>query len=119
MKMPTGAVKWFNNEKGYGIIARDDGAGDLFLHYSAIMVTGFKAMQEDERVSFEVSQGQKGPQAERVRSLERHEDPQASYPQRPRGAAWGPVGRLAPCRTRAKRYGRGHGPLASRSGRRN
>src|SRR4051812_32453107 len=60
------------------IIARDDGAGDLFLHYSAIMVTGFKAMQEGERVSFEVSQGQKGPQAERVRSLERHEDPQAS-----------------------------------------
>ena len=69
-----GTVKWFNGEKGYGFIAQDDGGPDVFVHYSAIMVTGFRALNEGGRVEFEVFQGQKGPQAEQVRALGVHED---------------------------------------------
>ncbi|GAA5032452.1 hypothetical protein GCM10023335_74940 [Streptomyces siamensis] len=60
--MPTGTVKWFNAEKGFGFIAVDDGP-DVFVHYSAIQMEGFSALEEGQRVEFEISQGQKGPQA--------------------------------------------------------
>jgi CspA family cold shock protein len=61
-----GTVKWFNSEKGYGFIAVDGGA-DVFVHYSAIMMDGYKALEDGQRVDFEVTQGPKGPQAEKVR----------------------------------------------------
>ena len=60
-----GTVKWFNTEKGYGFIARDGGE-DVFVHYSAILGEGFKNLEEGQRVTFEVTQGQKGPQATNV-----------------------------------------------------
>lgn len=60
-----GKVKWFNNEKGYGFIGRDDGA-DVFVHYSAIMGDGFRTLQEGDQVEFEIVQGPKGPQAANV-----------------------------------------------------
>ena len=65
----TGTVKWFNAEKGYGFIAPEDGSADLFVHYSSIEGTGFKSLEENERVEFEVGEGQKGPQAQAVRAL--------------------------------------------------
>jgi cold shock protein len=61
--MATGTVKWFNSEKGYGFITPDDGGEDLFVHFSAISGSGFKTLDEGAKVSFEVTQGQKGPQA--------------------------------------------------------
>jgi cold shock protein len=61
-----GTVKWFNSEKGYGFIAVDGGA-DVFVHYSAIVMDGYKALEDGQRVDFEVTQGPKGPQAEKVR----------------------------------------------------
>jgi CspA family cold shock protein len=66
--MAQGTVKWFNAEKGYGFIA-EDGGPDVFVHYSAIEGTGYKSLEEGDRVEFEVSQGQKGPQADNVRKL--------------------------------------------------
>jgi len=66
--MTTGTVKWFNGEKGYGFITSEDGK-DIFAHYSQIQKDGFKSLEEGERVSFEVTQGQKGPQAENIVSL--------------------------------------------------
>ena len=60
--MATGKVKWFNNSKGYGFI-ENEGGGDVFVHYSAIQGDGFKTLNEGESVEFEVSQGDKGPQA--------------------------------------------------------
>lgn len=60
-----GTVKWFNNAKGYGFIGRDDGA-DVFVHYSAITTEGYKSLQEGDKVEFEITQGQKGPQAANV-----------------------------------------------------
>ncbi|EXG79492.1 MULTISPECIES: cold-shock protein [Cryptosporangium] len=63
--MAQGTVKWFNSEKGYGFIAVDGGA-DVFVHYSAIMMDGYKSLEDGQRVDFEVTQGPKGPQAERV-----------------------------------------------------
>jgi len=63
-----GTVKWFNAEKGFGFIAVDGGP-DVFVHYSAIQMDGYKSLDQDQRVEFEVTQGQKGPQAEAVRSL--------------------------------------------------
>ncbi|WP_328924166.1 cold-shock protein [Streptomyces sp. NBC_00190] len=64
--MATGIVKWFNSEKGFGFIQQDDGGPDVFVHFSAIETTGFKSLEENARVEYNVTQGPKGPQAERV-----------------------------------------------------
>lgn len=64
--MPEGTVKWFNADKGFGFIAPEDGGEDLFVHFSAINMQGYKALDEGQRVTFEVGQGQKGPQAQNV-----------------------------------------------------
>jgi len=67
--MAQGTVKWFNAEKGYGFIAPSDGSADVFVHYSAISGDGYKSLDEGASVEFEVTQGQKGPQAENVRAV--------------------------------------------------
>jgi cold shock protein len=67
--MPEGTVKWFNADKGYGFIQPDDGGEDLFVHFSAIQTDGYKSLDEGQKVGFEVTQGQKGPQASDVRPL--------------------------------------------------
>jgi len=67
--MAEGTVKWFNAEKGFGFLAQDDGGADVFCHFSAIATEGYKSLNENQRVSFDVVQGQKGPQAENVRPL--------------------------------------------------
>ena len=64
--MAQGTVKWFNAEKGYGFIAVDGGA-DVLVHYSAIQMDGYRTLEEGQRVDVEISQGQKGPQADMVR----------------------------------------------------
>ncbi len=64
--MAQGTVKWFNAEKGFGFIAPDGDGPDVFVHYSAIDAGGFRSLDEGQRVEFEVTQGQKGPQAEKV-----------------------------------------------------
>jgi CspA family cold shock protein len=65
--MATGSVKWFNGEKGFGFITQDDGGPDVFVHYSAITGDGFRNLEENQKVEFDLSQGQKGPQAGNVR----------------------------------------------------
>ena len=62
----TGSVKWFNDEKGFGFITRDDGEKDVFCHFSAIKGDGFKSLAEGQKVEFDVVDGQKGPAAENV-----------------------------------------------------
>ncbi|MEE9912046.1 MAG: cold-shock protein [Deltaproteobacteria bacterium] len=66
--MSEGKVKWFNESKGFGFIEKD-GGGDLFVHFSAIQAGGFKTLSENQRVSFEITEGQKGPSAENVKVL--------------------------------------------------
>ncbi len=66
--MATGTVKWFNSEKGYGFIAPDDGSADVFAHYSAIAATGgYRNLDENQKVEYDVEQGAKGPQASNIR----------------------------------------------------
>ncbi len=67
--MATGTVKWFNDSKGFGFITPDDGKADLFAHFSAIQSNGFKTLNEGQKVTFDVVQGQKGPQASNIRPL--------------------------------------------------
>jgi CspA family cold shock protein len=62
-----GTVKWFNAEKGFGFIAPDGGGPDVFVHFSAIQSDGYRSLEDNQRVEFEITQGQKGPQADRVR----------------------------------------------------
>ncbi|HST71430.1 cold-shock protein [Kocuria sp.] len=67
--MTTGVVKWFNAEKGFGFIAPDDGSADVFAHFSAINSGGFRSLEENQRVQFEVQQGPKGLQAANITVL--------------------------------------------------
>jgi CspA family cold shock protein len=67
--MATGTVKWFNDAKGYGFIAPDHGAKDLFVHHSEIAGTGFKTLAEGSKVSYEAREGQKGPEATQVQPV--------------------------------------------------
>jgi cold shock protein len=67
--MSTGTVKWFNGEKGFGFITQDDGGPDVFVHYSAISGEGYRNLEENQKVEYDVTQGQKGPQAGNVRVI--------------------------------------------------
>ncbi|HTW19505.1 MAG TPA: cold-shock protein [Mycobacteriales bacterium] len=67
--MAQGTVKWFNADKGYGFIAPSDGSADVFVHFSAIQGNGYRSLDEGQSVEFDVTTGQKGPQAENVRAL--------------------------------------------------
>ncbi|PSL01519.1 putative cold-shock DNA-binding protein [Haloactinopolyspora alba] len=67
--MAQGTVKWFNAEKGFGFIAQDNGEPDVFVHYSAIQADGYRTLDENQRVEFEITQGPKGPQADMVRTV--------------------------------------------------
>jgi CspA family cold shock protein len=67
--MPEGTVKWFNADKGFGFIAPSEGGEDLFVHFSEIQGSGYKSLDENQKVSYEVGQGQKGPQAQKVTPL--------------------------------------------------
>ena len=69
MTTETGTVKWFNEGKGFGFIAPDNGGKDLFAHFKEIQGNGFKTLTENQRVEFEVTQGQKGPQASKIRAI--------------------------------------------------
>jgi cold shock protein len=67
MSQFSGTVKWFNNAKGYGFVGRDDGGPDVFTHFSAIQRDGYKSLKEGDAVTFDVIQGEKGPQADQVK----------------------------------------------------
>ena len=69
MTTQTGTVKWFNEGKGFGFIAPDDGSKDLFAHFSEIQGNGFRTLAENQRVEFIATQGQKGPQASKIRVI--------------------------------------------------
>jgi CspA family cold shock protein len=65
--MALGTVKWFNADKGFGFIAPDDGTADVFVHYSAIETSGYRSLEENQKVEYAIKQGPKGPQADKVR----------------------------------------------------
>jgi CspA family cold shock protein len=67
--MAIGTVKWFNASKGYGFIRPNDGGDDVFAHYSAIEMDGYKSLKEGQQVEFDIQQGPKGPQASRIRAM--------------------------------------------------
>ncbi len=67
--MTTGAVKWFSAEKGFGFVTPDDGSADVFVHFSAIQGDGYKSLDEGQKVEFDVTAGQKGPQAANLRPI--------------------------------------------------
>jgi len=67
--MAQGTVKWFNSDKGFGFIAPDDNGPDIFVHFSAITGGGYRSLEENQRVEFDVEQGKKGPQAANLRAL--------------------------------------------------
>jgi len=67
--MAQGTVKWFNADKGFGFIEQEGGGADVFVHYSAITGGGYRELKEGQKVEFEITQGQKGPQADNVRVL--------------------------------------------------
>jgi len=67
--MATGTVKWFNSDKGFGFIAPDDGSADVFAHFSAIQASGYRNLEEAQKVEFDTEQGPKGPQATNIRPL--------------------------------------------------
>lgn len=69
LKIETGIVKWFNNDKGYGFISPELGGKDLFAHYSEIQGDGHKSLEENQRVSYVAGQGQKGPQATMIKPI--------------------------------------------------
>jgi cold shock protein len=64
--MALGTVKWFNSDKGFGFITPDDGGADVFVHFSAIETSGYRSLEENQKVEYTVTQGAKGPQAEKV-----------------------------------------------------
>ncbi len=66
--MATGTVKWFNGSKGFGFVTPDDGGEDLFAHFSAINMSGFKTLTEGQKITFDVTQGQKGKQASNIQA---------------------------------------------------
>lgn len=68
-KMATGTVKWFNSEKGYGFITPEDGSKDVFVHFSGIEGTGYRSLNEGQKVEYNVTQGQRGPEAAAVRPI--------------------------------------------------
>ena len=68
--MATGTVKWFNDAKGYGFITPDDGGEDLFAHFSAIKMDGFKTLKQGQRVTFDLKEGEKGKQADNIKPAE-------------------------------------------------
>ncbi|WP_370208495.1 cold-shock protein [Aeromicrobium sp.] len=68
--MATGTVKWFNADKGFGFIAPDDGSEDVFAHFSAIQTSGYRSLNENQKVEFDVELGQKGLQAANIRPLD-------------------------------------------------
>lgn len=67
--MALGKVKWFNDQKGYGFIAKEDGSGDVFAHYSAVTGDGFKTLKEGENVEFDLIESEKGPKAANIRKI--------------------------------------------------
>ncbi|NLC97617.1 MAG: cold-shock protein [Actinomycetales bacterium] len=67
--MATGTVKWFNADKGFGFIAPDDGSEDVFAHFSAIQSSGYRSLAENQKVEFDIEQGQKGLQAANIRPI--------------------------------------------------
>ena len=67
--MATGTVKWFNEAKGFGFISLDEGSGDVFVHHTSIEMEGYRTLAEGQRVEFEITEGRKGPAADKVRVI--------------------------------------------------